>query len=131
MAPFAKPIDRMRRPRPRGQSFSTFLCLETLLIRDRCGCETSCLPLVEARGASITSRNPWANREYPAKPALRLELLEWVAGALPAGQRVTECGLGDHLALVADDVVTLRRYLVGAETLVRTPDGAVYEVRQR
>ena len=69
--------------------------------------------------------------QYPAKPALRLELLEWVAGALPAGQRMTECELGDRLALVADDVVTLRRYLVDAETLVRTPDGAVYEVRQR
>ncbi|MDJ0325350.1 DUF2087 domain-containing protein [Cryobacterium sp. PH31-AA6] len=69
--------------------------------------------------------------QYPAKPSLRHELLEWVAGALPAGQRMTERELGDRLALVADDVVTLRRYLVDAETLMRTPDGAVYEVRQR
>ncbi|MBC7402607.1 MAG: DUF2087 domain-containing protein [Microbacteriaceae bacterium] len=69
--------------------------------------------------------------QYPAKPSLRLELLEWVAGALPTGQGMTERELGDRLALVADDVVALRRYLVDAGTLVRTRDGAVYEVQPR
>jgi len=69
--------------------------------------------------------------QYPAKPSLRHELLEWVAGALPTGQKMTERELGDRLALVADDVVTLRRYLVDAGTLVRTRDGSVYEVQPR
>ena len=69
--------------------------------------------------------------QYPAKPALRHELLQWVAGTLPQKQRMTERELGDHLALVADDVVTLRRHLVDAGALLRTPDGAVYQVPEQ
>jgi len=66
--------------------------------------------------------------QYPSKPALRLELLDWVAGTLPRHLRMTERELGGHLAVLVDDVVTLRRYLVDAGALSRTPDGSVYEV---
>ncbi|TFD52241.1 DUF2087 domain-containing protein [Cryobacterium frigoriphilum] len=66
--------------------------------------------------------------QYPVKQELRLELLRWVTAALPSGQRMSERELGARLALVVDDVVTLRRYLIDAGTVTRTPDGAVYEV---
>ena len=69
--------------------------------------------------------------QYPAKQPVRDELLEWVTAALPLGQQMSERELGDRLALVVDDVVTLRRYLVDAGMLARTPDGAIYQVEQR
>ncbi|TFD04671.1 MULTISPECIES: DUF2087 domain-containing protein [unclassified Cryobacterium] len=67
---------------------------------------------------------------YPAKQPDRDELLGWVAAALPP-ERMSERELGIRLALVVDDVVTLRRYLVDAGLVSRTPDGAVYQVVQR
>ena len=68
--------------------------------------------------------------QYPAKQPDRDALLNWAAGALPA-ERMSERALGIRLALVVDDVVTLRRYLVVAGLVSRTPDGAVYQVVQR
>ena len=69
--------------------------------------------------------------QYPAKPILRTELLDWAAAKLPKRQRMTERELGDRLSLIVDDIATLRRYLVDSGNLTRTPDGAVYEVSQR
>ena len=62
---------------------------------------------------------------YPAKPAARLELLEWIAARLPEGD-LAEKALGDHLAEFTADVATLRRYLVDAGLLERVSDGSSY-----
>ena len=63
--------------------------------------------------------------QYPAKAALRRELLEWVAGRIPSGDH-TEPALNELLAAFVDDVASLRRYLVDDGLLERTPDGGSY-----
>lgn len=64
---------------------------------------------------------------YPAKPAQRFELLEWVVGrALSTTEELDEKSLGERLAVFSDDVATLRRYLVDAGLLTRGDDGSRY-----
>ena len=64
---------------------------------------------------------------YPARPAQRRELLEWVASrALATGEVLDEKALGERLGAFTLDVATLRRYLVDAGLLVRSNDGSTY-----
>lgn len=63
----------------------------------------------------------------PSKPAERLELLRLLASrALRPGEVVTEKELNARLAAVDDDVATLRRLMVEAEFIERTPTGTEY-----
>ncbi len=62
---------------------------------------------------------------FPARPGDRRELLEWVAARLP-DRELTEPEVGEHLATVSGDIATLRRYLVDAGLLERSPDGSSY-----
>jgi hypothetical protein len=62
---------------------------------------------------------------YPARPADRRELLEWVAARLPAGE-FGEREFTEALTAFHDDGVTLRRYLVDAGLVVRDADGSRY-----
>lgn len=68
--------------------------------------------------------------QWPAKPDDREELLRWAVSTLPDGEH-EEKPLTEALSQVTDDPVTLRRYLVDAEYLVRSPDGSVYRVPAR
>ncbi|MBX3092998.1 MAG: DUF2087 domain-containing protein [Cryobacterium sp.] len=64
---------------------------------------------------------------YPASPAERRAVLEWVANeALTADEVLTEPEVGERLARFRDDVATLRRYLVDEGFLLRTPTGTSY-----
>jgi len=64
---------------------------------------------------------------YPARPAQRRELLEWVASrALATGEVLDEKMLGERLGAFTLDVATLRRYLIDAGLLVRSNDGSTY-----
>ena len=63
----------------------------------------------------------------PSRPGDRLELLRLIAArVLQPGEVVTERQLGDRLAAFDDDVATLRRLLVEAGLLERTPTGTEY-----
>ncbi|MDQ7993312.1 MAG: DUF2087 domain-containing protein [Propionicimonas sp.] len=63
----------------------------------------------------------------PSKPAERLELLALLASrALRPGEVVPEQELNRRLASFDDDVATLRRLMVEAELLERTPSGTEY-----
>jgi len=63
----------------------------------------------------------------PSKPAERLELLALVASrVLAPGEVVAEKELNQRLAAFGDDVATLRRLMVEAELLERTPTGTEY-----
>lgn len=63
----------------------------------------------------------------PSKPAERLELLRLLASrTLQPGEVVTEKELNARLAAFDDDVATLRRLMVEAELLERTPTGTEY-----
>lgn len=63
----------------------------------------------------------------PSKPSERLELLCLLASrALRPGEVVTEKELNARLAAFDDDVATLRRLMVEAELLERTPTGTEY-----
>lgn len=65
--------------------------------------------------------------QYPAKPAERLALLEWVAGELlRPGEALTEREVNERLLRFHDDVASLRRQLVDAGLLERTPSGGSY-----
>jgi hypothetical protein len=65
--------------------------------------------------------------QYPARPAERLELLEWVAGTvLRPGEVVSEAEMNDRLSTHTDDVAALRRYLVDAGLVERTTTGSEY-----
>ena len=64
---------------------------------------------------------------YPAKPGPRRRLLGWAAPqALEAEEVLTEGELNQRLEALTSDVVTLRRYLVDAGLLTRSPDGSAY-----
>ncbi len=63
----------------------------------------------------------------PSRPAERLELLALIAGrVLRPGEVVAEQELNERLAAYDDDVATLRRLMVEAELLERTPTGSEY-----
>lgn len=63
----------------------------------------------------------------PAKPAERLELLRLLASrVLRPDEVVTEKELNLRLAVFDDDVASLRRLMVEAELLERTPTGTEY-----
>lgn len=63
----------------------------------------------------------------PSKPPERLELLRLLASrVLQPGEVVPEKELNARLAAFDDDVATLRRLMVEAELLERTPTGTEY-----
>lgn len=63
----------------------------------------------------------------PSRPAERLELLGLLASrVLRRGEVVTEKELNARLSTIDDDVATLRRLMVEAELLERTPTGTEY-----
>ena len=65
--------------------------------------------------------------QYPAKPALRAELLEWAAArVLQPGEELDERALNERLEGIADDVASIRRYLVDAGLIDRAADGSSY-----
>jgi hypothetical protein len=65
--------------------------------------------------------------DYPARWRDRFELLQLVAGrTLAEGEDLSEKELGARLERYTTDVATLRRYLVDAGLLHRSPDGASY-----
>jgi hypothetical protein len=64
---------------------------------------------------------------YPARASERRELLVWIlTRALPDHGDRTESEVNEALLEYTDDVATLRRYLVDAELLERTPSGGAY-----
>lgn len=63
----------------------------------------------------------------PSKPPERLELLALIASrVLAPGEVVTEKELNRRLASFDEDVAGLRRFMVEAELLERTPTGSEY-----
>jgi hypothetical protein len=65
--------------------------------------------------------------QYPARPTERLEVLRWAIGtALAPDEVLTEPEVNERLAALTDDFATLRRYLVDAGLLERTPSGTAY-----
>lgn len=64
---------------------------------------------------------------YPARPADRLELLQWIATqTLRTGEVVTERVMTERLSAFTDDSAALRRYLVDAGIVERTASGSEY-----
>lgn len=63
---------------------------------------------------------------YPKKPDRRLLLLEQVALEFEPGRYYPESDVNRVLKAVTDDHATLRRYLVEAELLSRTPVGVYW-----
>ncbi len=64
---------------------------------------------------------------YPTGAADRLALLSLVVSrAVPRGEVLTETQLGEALSRFATDVAALRRHLVDASLLERTPTGSEY-----
>jgi hypothetical protein len=64
---------------------------------------------------------------YPVRAADRLALLTWARDrALPNSSALTEQAFGERLALLTDDVASLRRYLVDAGLVVRDAAGPSY-----
>lgn len=64
---------------------------------------------------------------YPSRADDHRELLAWVAArAFEMSDVLTETEVNDRLAVFADDVALLRRYLVDAGFLERTRSGSSY-----
>lgn len=67
--------------------------------------------------------------DYPSRWSDRRELLELVARrTVDPDDVLSERHLGERLARFTDDVATLRRYLVDAGLLTRSPDGSSYQL---
>jgi hypothetical protein len=81
-------------------------------------------PEVKREGVEKFIRDGRIER-YPMKPTERFEVLRWVVGQLDAGPW-SESSINAALERFHPDVAGLRRYLVDAELLERTPDGARY-----
>ncbi|MFG2823932.1 DUF2087 domain-containing protein [Kitasatospora sp. NPDC048365] len=63
----------------------------------------------------------------PRRPARRRQLLDHLAETLlEPGRTYTEPEVNEALRTVHDDCAALRRYLVVAGLLLRSPDGAEY-----
>ncbi|MEO8529237.1 MAG: DUF2087 domain-containing protein [Pseudolysinimonas sp.] len=66
---------------------------------------------------------------YPRRLVERGLLLRWIAErAFHADERLTEAEVNDRLMVYADDVATLRRYLVDHQLLDRDADGSRYRL---
>lgn len=66
---------------------------------------------------------------YPSRWSDRRELLALVlARTMGPDEHLTEAQLGERLAGFTEDVATLRRYLVDAGLLSRSPDGRSYRL---
>lgn len=64
---------------------------------------------------------------YPAGAQDRRELLTHIAASvLSPGETLSERELTERLARLSDDPVALRRHLVDADLLMRTPSGSEY-----
>jgi hypothetical protein len=67
--------------------------------------------------------------DYPSRWSDREDVLRLVVSrTLDAGEELTEGELGERLGRFSDDVATLRRYLVDARLLERSPDGRSYRL---
>lgn len=67
--------------------------------------------------------------QFPAKRSDRRELLGWVAAkSVGEAETLSEAQVNERLAVLTDDVATLRRYLVDAELLLRDNDGSEYRL---
>ncbi len=67
--------------------------------------------------------------DYPSRRTDRHDLLTLIAGrTIGPDENLSEPQLGERLARFADDVATLRRYLVDAGLLARSPDGRRYRL---
>ncbi len=67
--------------------------------------------------------------DYPSRERDRRELLSVVAGrAVGPDEDLSERQFGERLARMTDDVATLRRYLVDAGAISRSPDGRSYRL---
>ena len=65
----------------------------------------------------------------PRRAQDRAEVFAWLAArVLTPGESLDERALTGRLAALADDPVALRRYLVDAGALARTPDGRDYRL---
>ncbi|WP_417220682.1 YbaK/EbsC family protein [Arthrobacter sp.] len=66
---------------------------------------------------------------FPAKPAQRAQLLDWAARrALSLRDVLTEPEITGRLGQLTDDPAALRRYLVDANLVSRSPDGSAYRL---
>ena len=66
-------------------------------------------------------------RSWPASEADRIELLQWIADhAFPDDRELGEREVTDRLRDYSDDPALVRRYLVDAGMLDRTPSGSRY-----
>ena len=64
---------------------------------------------------------------YPSRAGERAELLTLIATrAVAPGEDLSEAALNERLARFADDIPTLRRYLIDHGLLDRTADGSSY-----
>jgi hypothetical protein len=87
-----------------------------------------------AEGAAVRPTGPERHLDsdgridrYPAREDDRRELLAWAAAsALAPDEVLTEAQLGERLMPLARDVALLRRHLVDAGFLERTPSGSSY-----
>ncbi|OFI37767.1 hypothetical protein BIU82_07840 [Arthrobacter sp. SW1] len=81
----------------------------------------------ESSGVERFLRKDGRIDRYPRKQDARRLLLEWVAGkVLKHGERLDERSFNERLSEYSDDYVMLRRYLVDAQLVERTPDGSAY-----
>jgi hypothetical protein len=87
-------------------------------------------PAVTREGIDRFIRNGRVER-YPSKPGDRDEVLRWARDtAITSAEVLSEREFSDRLAELADDAVTLRRYLVDGGLVVRDADGQRYRLRE-
>lgn len=79
---------------------------------------------------AFLSLDPLKLKHFPKKEKKKIVILAKIADYLDQGQVYTEIELNHQLAMIYDDIATVRRYLIEYGFMARTKDGSAYWVQK-
>ena len=74
----------------------------------------------------FSSREPLKLKQIPARAKRKYVVIRFIANEFTTDRRYTEQEVNQILAGIYPDYAALRRYLIDARFLTRTPDGGQY-----
>ncbi len=79
---------------------------------------------------AFQSLDPLKLKHFPKKEKKKIVILAKIAAYLDQGQTYTEIQLNHRLAMIYDDIATIRRYLIEYGFMARKNDGSAYWVQK-
>lgn len=79
---------------------------------------------------AFLSLEPLKLKHFPKKEKKKIVILAKIAEYLDRGERYSEIELNHQLAMIYDDIATIRRYLIQYGFMARKKDGSAYWVQK-